>query len=647
MSIWVGRYAMVAGEVREHGPWLVDRRRTQDDRQVRLLVLAEPVDEGSASVCAEVADAVAALFEQEQLSITGGMLRALRQAHANLAEWNSRSLSEHRVAVGVTCVAIVETTATIAQVGPGAAFVHGAGGLRRLTTEGQPAEHPLGGSEPVEPLFRSVTLERDEQLLLISSEGLEAVGEQAIGEVLEGGPERALADLFLHTRHQHDMTAVLIAELDEERAAAAPLPVDVDFELPHEPRRPARIDSGRAATPSQRRFPLPALRWPRAGGAGARPVPAMRWRSVTLFAAAVLGIVAQGWFALPLLLDEDRGATLEAAVATASLHLAAAAQASAPQASREQLQLALAELARARSIAPDDPRLAALQDEAAGALAMLDAIVEIETLDVLVAFDGVITAPFDARSLTSGGEQLWLLDDAGQRIFSLAADAAGVPRERYRAGERYGAMTAGPPLVFTWDGDGQRLLVLDASLQLFALTASDGPLPLPLRHADELRTPVAIASYSGNLYILDPAAGEVWRYLPAGDGFDSERRGLLGGVAFEGTRGLAVDGDLFVLERTALRHFRLGEELEPMLRGIDRPPGAGIAMVEDVARGRFYIADREGERIIVSDREGRFLRQYRHPQLFDMRALALSHSGERLSVLTGDGIVSFDPARQP
>ena len=106
---------MVDGQVREHGPWLVDRQREREDETIRLLVLAEPVDRRSAEFCSEVAEAVAALFARESLSITGGLLRALQQAHTNLAEWNRRSLREHRVAVGVTCVVIREGEATIGE----------------------------------------------------------------------------------------------------------------------------------------------------------------------------------------------------------------------------------------------------------------------------------------------------------------------------------------------------------------------------------------------------------------------------------------------------------------------------------------------------------------------------------------------------
>ena len=122
---------MVDGQVREHGPWLVDRQREREDETTRLLVLVEPVDHRSAEFCSEVAEAVAALFARESLSITGGLLRALQQAHTNLAEWNRRSLREHRVAVGVTCVVIRDGEATIAQVGPSAAYLSGARGVTR------------------------------------------------------------------------------------------------------------------------------------------------------------------------------------------------------------------------------------------------------------------------------------------------------------------------------------------------------------------------------------------------------------------------------------------------------------------------------------------------------------------------------------
>ena len=162
-----------------------------------------------------------------------------------------------------------------------------------------------------------------------------------------------------------------------------------------------------------------------------------------------------------------------------------------------------------------------------------------------------------------------------------------------------------------------------------------------LRDAEEMRSVASIAVYLGNLYVLDPIAGEVWRYLPAGEGFDSERSGILGGVDLEGSTGLAVDGEVFVLDAPSLRHFIQGREQEPMLRGIDAAVESPVGLVEDVLREILYVADRGGGRIVASDRDGDFFRQYRHPDFIDLRGVAVASDGTVLYALTTSGVSAF------
>ena len=673
MGIWVGRYAMVAGEVREHGPWLVERRRVDDEQSVRLLVLAEPVDERSAEFCHEVADAVAELFAGESLSITGGLLRALRQAHANLAEWNRRSLREHQVAVGLTCVAIRDGEATVAQAGPSTVYLSHAGALQRLSTEGEPSALPVGGPAPVEPRFRSVPMQGSE-LLLLTAEAERALGPLAIRQALSGGPERALAELFVRTREFRDMTAVLVAE--REGADDTPF-APVDFGPPGEsdtggpqgwltaagtaeaetrlspaeqraePAARRSVDSGAQATATaERARSFPSLRHPRvAGRRSGRVTPRLPWRTLGLLAAGVAVVTLLVLFVLPPLLEQDRGERLQQAVAAAQLQLDGAEAAGEAAARRAALDAALLEVERARSIAPQDERVAALEQRAAAVLAALDAVHDAGDLREVLAFEGNLTAPLEPAALVAGGGSLWLLDAERGRVFALDPRQRERPREAYRAGETYGGVTGGVPLALTWDAAGGRLLLLDAGRALFALPRDGEPRPVPLRNAAEIGAVTALASYSGNLYLLDPAAGEVWRYLPAAEGYDSERGALLGGVEIEGAQALAVDGDLFVLQPSRLRHFRLGQELPSLLRGVDAAPETVAGLAQDAARDRLYVADRGGRRILVSSRAGEFIAQYRHAQFFDLRGLALSESGAELYVLTGDGIFAFDPLR--
>ena len=716
MGIWVGRYAIVGGAVREHGPWFLERERSQDDGVVRLLILVEPIDERSAPFCEQVADAVAELFIHESASVTGGLLRAIRRAHANLEEWNRRSLREHRVAVGITCAVIRDGEVTIAQAGPGVVYVRDAQGLRRLAPEaGTPAANPLGGVEAVDPAFSS---ERSTQslILLVSSVVEQRLGVAAIGAVLEAGPDRALAELFTRTRAIQDMTAVLVAEIDlpDEllRSPSPELHADSPAWADSGVQEPTAVDSGPASSGGSGLGAAVARGWrsaisirtdrapyadrnvPGALGrlgvrrAGERPdAMQQRVRVGALVGVAVLALVLLGWCTLPSIVSQDRSAQCNDAMASAATHLQAAAQATDVTRSRTELQTAASELARARAAQPTDGRIAGLQAQIDQAVKGLDAVSDLGEagLKKVLAFDGVITAPFTPAALAFGDGALWLLDSQRGRVFRIdlaggtggsstpsgSATASSTPRatatastsasptavagaaagagrlepvEVYRPGATYGGSPAREPRVITWDATGRRLLLLDTGPTLFSIASKQEPTPIAMRGAKDLRSVAAIATYSGNLYALDPASGEIWRYLPGGGGFDSERSGLLGGIEMADARGLLVDGDFYVLGTAGVRRFRPPRELPPLLQGIDRPLASPAGLAADSQRQLYYAGDRGGHRVVVSNREGAYRRQYRHPQFIDVRGVALSADGATAYVLTGEGIFSFAPA---
>ena len=656
---------MVDGQVREHGPWLVDRQREREDETTRLLVLAEPVDRRSAEFCSEVAEAIAALFARESLSITGGLLRALQQAHTNLAEWNRRSLREHRVAVGVTCVVIRDGEATIAQVGPSAAYLSGARGVTRLTTEGLPAAAPLGGSAEIEPRFTATDI-HGREILLLTSTVEQIVGLRGIEESISAGPEAALAELFRRTRDVTDLTAVLIADLDLPDGADMPAPLDLDDDedvagreivmpgIDSGNRTPApRVTSAPEPEPRRRRWsgpqsqpiPFPSIRRP-ARTVGRTPLEQqLPWRWIGIGAGALLALGILAWAVGPGLLREDRQAELTKIITTAQEQLSAAQGAQRADDRRKALQNVLVSTERARALAPSDARVTQIETLVQSQLAVMDAVTDVGTVSPFMRFAGVVTDAVNPKSIVVGGRSLWFIEEAKGRVIRIDGASPPTVEEVYREGQSYNGTRAQGPVALAWDAQGSRLLVMDAARGLFAIPeASKTPTPLPLRGASELRSNTAIAVYQRNLYVLDPSQGEVWRYLPASDGYDSERSAILGGVDIARTTSLVVDGDVFLVDDARLRRFRGGKETIAMLDGLDTPLKAPTALVEDVQRGLLFVADRGNKRIVVGDREGKFLKQYRHPSFSDLRGLAISPDGSRLYVMSGDGITFFDVA---
>lgn len=640
MGIWVGRYAISHGEVVEHGPWLVERRRAQDEQPMRLLVLAEPVDERSEEFCHEVADAIAALFRREALSVTGGLLRALRQAHANLAEWNRRSLREHRVAVAVTCLVIRDHEVTLAQVGPCTAFVRSGNVLRRLSPAGAAAQ-PLGGGDAIEPSFERVVLPADEVLLLTANvEG--AIGYDAIAGALAVGPERALAELFLRTRELANMTAVLVADLPQVGDDDGPAAPDFDDdEISDEPVPVARVESAPLPRPLPARSTVPRVR--STGGGSLLPATRPQIVRVAVGLTVALALLTLAWFTLPGLVRSDRLGRFDEIAATIGTQLEAATQASDPSVARAALVEAQSQLSAARVAAPTgDARLPQLEQRVADVATLLDRVTEVTDLRRVLETRGTLQTPLQVASLV-GGESLWLVDHSRGRVLAVDPTGSAPAREVFRSGERYDGTVARDPAAASWDEVGRRLLLIDSERVLWSIADAGPPTRLALRGATDLRSITALAAYAGNIYILDGRGGEVWRYLPAGAGFDSERTAVLGGASFTDPRALLVDGDVFVLDGSALRHFRQGQEVESLFRGIDRAPQAPASLVEDGARGRLYTAEAGSRRIVISDRAGSFGGQLRNQAFLDLKAIALSRDGGMMYVLTGDGLYAFNP----
>ena len=672
MGIWVGRYAIVDGEVREHGPWMVERRRGEEDEAVRFVVLVEPVDARSAEFCEEVAGAIGDLFAQEELSLTGGVLRALRRAHFNLSEWN------RRFAARASRLGRRELRRD--PRGPGD-DCDGRPGPRLPLAAGWRAAHldrgPAGrgahsaATTRFEPQF-AVTSMDDTEILLLGSEAEAEAAPPVIGQALEEGADRALAELFLQTRAAKNVHAVQIAELplpDEVLESGGALDVALPrippagsdvygapepppaVQVPEpEPAAPAAVAGSvnvpasgpayeRDSRPRELSGRLPRLRQSRVEGAA----PGPPWQLLSGGLVAVVAVVVLLVMFVPPLLSEDGAAKLETKLANANNFLAQATLTTDVEDQRDGLEAALAELEEARSIDDADQRVTSLTAVVRQRLDELNAVFELTDVRVVARFEGVLTAPLSPVALASGGGWLWMLDEERGRVFAIDPAGALDAIEVYRSGETYAATEAGDPAAIAWDEVGQRLLVVDRSRVLYALEPGSTPTVLPLRDAGALGTIDAIAAYDANLYVLDVGGGEVWRYLPAGEGFDSERSGLLGAIPLEGASRLLVDRDVYLLTEDGVRSFVGGREGEPQLEGLDRPLASPAGFDEDEERGLIYIADRGNTRIVVEERGGRFVRQYTSPDFLDLRGLTLAEDGETVYVLTGSAVLAFEP----
>lgn len=701
---WVGRFCVDGGRVEEEGAWLGSLiRQRPDDEPDELYVLIEPAGSGGAQYTSQLVDVIAQLYAKDPLSLTGALTRSLRAAHEHLRDWNRRSLPEHRVGAGASCLALRGTDAYLAQSGPSLAYVlTAAGDFRRVQAEQPVFEESLGVAERFDPQLLRIKLEPGDLVLLASSR-LDAIADaDHVRRTLERGTDDALPEFYLLTRDEPQMSLVLLSCFEEETAVvpdflsrdgdprdagyagasadttvtsavseavgiasvananadAADTPAATlagalsgGFELPQRPGHEQVAAAVREITREAAPPPPPSVRirgdasTPRyKRSTGSSPIPQFQIPKLAVFAAiAVVLAGALIWWQLPGSVAENRQERFDALLADARSANAQAQATSDASTKRALLADAQTKLDSAANIHDDDGALLALQADVAAAIALLNAVTEIKTFTTVSDLTQTVTGQLAVTRTVTGGDSAYLLDAEEGRVLRVALDGSRAPETVFEDGGLGGVITTGRPLQIAWAAglSTPGLLIVDDQRQVFAYFPDTDALPLAVRGASEWGSVDAITSAGQNLYVLDVEGAQVWRYLPGQGGFDSERTGLLDGADLSSATELAVGQDVYILDtERGIRRFVGKAETDFALAGIDRPMMSPASLSVLAGSNRIVVADRGNKRVIVASAEGEFLKQIVSPAFTDLRAVSVDEGTRTLYVLNGDTLLS-------
>ena len=694
---WVGRFCVADGHVNEDGPWLSSLiRQRQDDEPDELHVLVEPASPGSVEYTAQLVDVITQLYRKDALSLTGALTRSLRAAHDHLLDWNSKSLPEHRIGAGATCLALSGSDAYIAQVGPSLAYVRRQDGtVLRLQPEQPNLEHSLGMCEDFQPRLARIALGPGD-LVVIASSSLDAIAPmEHVERILSRQTDDVLPEFYLLCKDTPHFALVLLSCFDEPLdtppaflthdgdAAAIGVPLDDqppteiegvlveagvtavldqpsasvamgmpmdDFVLP--PRTiKDQVDEIREST-APLRAPDVKLRgggssitYKRSTGAGL-PLLQLRIPRLAMFAAiAVLLLGALAYWQFPGSVQESREDKFVMLVAEARESNARAQATNDSGLKRQLLADARVKLDDATKIHADSPDVQALQSDVTAALNVLNAVYDVKDATILADLAQVVTGDLGATQIALGGDATYVLDAEGKRVLRVPT-AGGAPETVFEEGKPVNLLTAARPVKIAWSEQTSSLIILDEQRQSFTYFPGQGTLPLSVRDSDSLGSTDAIAASAGNLYLLDREQNQVWRYLPGQGGFDSERTALLDQAELADAIELAVAQDVYVLDAVlGIRRFVLKAETDFMLAGIDTPLASPASLSILPGSNRIVVADTGNKRIVVASADGRFLRQIVSASFTDLRAVSVDEGAGIMYVLNGDTVLraSFPP----
>lgn len=677
LDIWSNQFNIVGGQVREEGPFVAVFEGTRQAAGVGVYVVAEPVGAASARLCDEVLDVVARAFGSPEPALTANLLRALSAGHQHVQEWNRLHGAEGAAGVGVSCLAVRDNEAYLAQCGPALVVAHTGGRFRVAAPSGDDSRRPLGLGDRAAPVFTRFTLAVADVLLLAFSATDRLVDRGTLISLVSAPPDEAMPALYVRVRSADSFGALYLgavekappAAVDQQpgsdvRRAAAPTPLPPPRpRIPPAPASEPARGPGRPPAADPRAAPLPdrAGGRPAAGvgnGSPRRPGSAQRHnalgalgegarlpsRGTLIVIAAVVVVILIVWLGLPALADRGNDDRFQELLRTADSTVAGADTAADPARRRTLLNRAESDLLEARALRPDSGQVTERLSRISQALAALDGNRELSGLADVADLGDAGIAPQTGVSLVVA-TRVYLLDPASGKVLAFSGRAGEAPETVFEAGRSVGPDRTGKArhivLVPGTMGRPGTVLVLDDTRRLYALADGGQARPLSLPAADAWKGDTALAATVSDLYVLDAPGERIWRYTVTPGGYEGGSEPLVSRPALRAAVDLSISGTPIVATNDG-RLLRITDGREEELRpaALDRPLAGPSAPMFNPGDNLMYVPDRGNRRIVRLDANGVFQGQLVHRRLSSLRAVALDEAHDAIYAVSGQTLVT-------
>jgi len=175
--------------------------------------------------------------------------------------------------------------------------------------------------------------------------------------------------------------------------------------------------------------------------------------------------------------------------------------------------------------------------------------------------------------------------------------------------------------------------------------SSDKKSSLVVKREDAWGTISSLVSFGGNLYLLDTSKSRIWKYVAAEKGFSEMREYLNPDTLpdLSGATGMAIDGSIWLgTTHGKILRFTQGKENSYIPKGVDPAFGTNLSVYTSDSVKNVYVLDSQNNRVVVLDKEGMYLAQYRWTGAVIPSQLVVSE-GEKKILLVADGkIYSID-----
>ena len=177
------------------------------------------------------------------------------------------------------------------------------------------------------------------------------------------------------------------------------------------------------------------------------------------------------------------------------------------------------------------------------------------------------------------------------------------------------------------------------------LRLGDKKVTLLVKKDEAWGTITSLVVFGGNLYLLDIQKSRIWKYVGTDAGFSETREYLNPDTLpdLSQATGMAIDGSVWMGTTSGkILRFTQGKENTFIVKGIDPPFGTRLVVYTSDDTVNLYVLDTQSNRVVVLDKEGMYLAQYRFDSAKAPTGLVVSEERKKMLLLADGKLYGID-----
>ena len=156
----------------------------------------------------------------------------------------------------------------------------------------------------------------------------------------------------------------------------------------------------------------------------------------------------------------------------------------------------------------------------------------------------------------------------------------------------------------------------------------------------------ASAIYNNKLYLLAPAANQIYKFNRSKDSFDGSTAWLAEPTDLSGASGIFINGDIYVVKTDgSVMKYLKGKKVTYGLESIEPPVDSASKIIITDKNQYAYLLESAKERLIIFDKAGKFIKQYQLTNSAGLSDIAINETAKKIYWLA-DGKIFETPATE-